>query len=326
MGLQIAFEENATADDIKILSDGIAAHDREIAGERENRTVTFFLRDDDGVIVGGVHGNYGVGGWLYISTLWVSEAVRHKSYGSRLLGHAEQLAAADGCTDVYLDTFSYGALEFYKKLGYVLFGELERFPDEHRRCFLRKRLTPGDNERERVMVLETERLILRRLSLDDADFTLTLLNEPAFVRYIGDRQIKTRDEARVYLDERLIESYRRHGFGMYLTALKNGQNADQPEVPIGICGLVKREALDDVEVGFAFLKDHWAKGYAFESASAVIDYGRKAFGLDRIVAITTTDNDSSIRLLEKLGMQYEKMVRVSDDEAELRLYGMELRP
>ena len=78
-------------------------------------------------------------------------------------------------------------------------------------------------------------------------------------------------------------------------------------------------------MGFAFLQDHWAKGYAFESAAAVIDYGRKAFGLERIVAITTTDNDSSIRLLEKLGMHYEKMVRVKDDEPELRLYAMQLR-
>ncbi len=144
MAYQITFEENPTPEEIQILSDGIAEYDRAKIGARERRSVTFFVRDEEGAIVGGVHGNYSVSGWLYISTLWVSDVVRGCGYGTRLMLQAEQEAVSHGCRHAYLDTFSFEAVEFYQKLGYTIFGELEDFPAGHRRCFLRKKLSAPD--------------------------------------------------------------------------------------------------------------------------------------------------------------------------------------
>jgi len=119
-----------------------------------------------------------------------------------------------------------------------------------------------------VNVIETNRLTHRKLTLDDAEFILDLLNQPSFIQFIGDRGVRTLEDAREYLSKRLIESYERFGFGLYLTLLKEGQ------IPIGICGLVKRDSLDDIDIGFAFLPQYWLKGYAFESASAVLTYAK----------------------------------------------------
>lgn len=163
-------------------------------------------------------------------------------------------------------------------------------------------------------IIETERLILRKLSTDDAGFILDLLNQPSFIQFIGDRSVRTHDDAREYILKRLIYSYQRFGFGLYLTLLK------ESEIPIGICGLVKRESLKDVDVGFAFLPQYWSKGYAFEAASAVLTYGRDNLGLKRIVGITTPDNHGSIRVLEKMGLKFEKMVKLSEDDIELKLF------
>jgi len=157
-------------------------------------------------------------------------------------------------------------------------------------------------------------LVLRRLTTDDAEFILELLNEPSFLQYIGDKGVRTIDDARKYLLTGPMDSYDRHGFGLYLTALK------ESGVPIGMCGLLKRETLDDVDIGFAFLPKHWLKGYAFESASAVMDYSRDTLGLERIVAVTAPDNTGSIRVLEKLGMRFEKMVRLAEDGPESKLF------
>ena len=163
-------------------------------------------------------------------------------------------------------------------------------------------------------VVETDRLVLRRLTTDDAEFILELLNEPSFLQYIGDKGVRTLDDARRYLLTGPMDSYERHGFGLYLTALK------ESGVPIGMCGLLKRETLDDVDIGFAFLPKYWLKGYAFESASAVMDYSRDTLGLERIVAVTAPDNTGSIRVLEKLGMRFEKMVRLAEDGPESKLF------
>lgn len=166
-------------------------------------------------------------------------------------------------------------------------------------------------------VIETERLLLRKLSTDDADFILDLLNQPSFIQFIGDRGVRTLDDARGYISKRLIESYERFGFGLYLTLLKQG------EVPIGICGLVKRDSLDDIDIGFAFLPQYWLKGYAFESASAVLAYTKNVLGIKRIVGIATPDNHGSIRVLEKLGLKFEKMVKLSEDDMELKLFALD---
>jgi RimJ/RimL family protein N-acetyltransferase len=168
-------------------------------------------------------------------------------------------------------------------------------------------------------VLETERLTLRRLSIEDAGFILELVNEPSWLRFIGDKGVKTIQDARDYILKGPVNSYERFGFGLYLVELKgNG-------IPIGICGLVKRESLKDVDLGFAFLPKFWGNGYAYESAAAVMAWGKSALGLNRIVAVTTPDNHRSIKLIEKLGLSFEKMVRLSEDDQELKLFAQVCR-
>ena len=164
--------------------------------------------------------------------------------------------------------------------------------------------------------LETERLVLRRLSRGDAPFLLELLNEPSFLRYIGDKGVRTEADARRYVETGPLASYERFGFGLLRVELKESGE------PIGMCGLLKRDALPDVDVGFAFLPRFWSKGYAFESASAVLAHARDALGLRRVLAITSPDNEASIRLLEKLGFQFERMARVPEDGPEVRLFAL----
>lgn len=164
-----------------------------------------------------------------------------------------------------------------------------------------------------MKVLETDRLVLRRLSADDGEFVLGLLNEPSWLRFIGDRGVRTVDGARDYILEGPVAMYERLGFGLYLTELKSDG------APIGLCGLIKRAELEDVDIGFAFVPRFWGKGYAYESASAVMTYAKNVLGLDRIVAITSLDNDRSIALLGKLGFRFEKTIRMPNDE-EVRLF------
>ena len=166
-------------------------------------------------------------------------------------------------------------------------------------------------------VVETDRLILRRVEVEDSEFILDLLNDPSWVRYIGDRGVRTLDEARDYILKTLVAMYERLGFGLYLVELKDER------IPIGICGLIKRDSLEDVDLGFAFLPKFRRHGYAYESASAVVEHGRRTFGLNRLVAITTPDNYDSVRLLEKLGFSFERMVKLSGDSEEISLFAWE---
>jgi len=147
MKYEITFEENPADEKLQILSEGIDQYTQSKIGGNGNIQLTFFLRDKEGLIVGGVHGNYSKFGWLYISTLWVSERVRGSDYGTQLMKHIEGEAIKAGCINAYLDTFSFQAPEFYKKLGYTVFGELEDFPVGHSRCFLRKRLIQSESQR-----------------------------------------------------------------------------------------------------------------------------------------------------------------------------------
>jgi RimJ/RimL family protein N-acetyltransferase len=169
-----------------------------------------------------------------------------------------------------------------------------------------------------LKVLETDRLNLRWLSNDDAEFILELLNEPSFLRFIGDKGVRTLDDARDYILNGPADMYTRLGFGLYLTELKDGG------VPIGICGLLKRDGLEDVDIGFAFLPKFWARGYAYESAAAVMAYGKTVLGLNRIVAITSPDNYASGRLLEKLGLRFERIIHLLNDASEVRLFASDL--
>lgn len=167
-------------------------------------------------------------------------------------------------------------------------------------------------------LLETERLILRALSPDDAEFILELLNDPSYIHNIGDRKVRTVEGAKVYIKKGPIASYGSNGFGLRLVELK------ETHEPIGICGLIKREMLEDVDIGYAFLPKFWSKGYATESAEAVKAFARDVIGLKRLIGITDPDNTGSIHVLEKLGMTFEKMVRLSADDIELKLFSMDL--
>jgi len=166
-----------------------------------------------------------------------------------------------------------------------------------------------------LTILETERLLLRQLSTEDAEFILELLNEPSFIRNIGDRGVRTIDDANSYILNGPVASYAKNGFGLYLVKLKETAES------IGMCGLIKRDTLEDVDIGYAFLPRFWSKGYAVESARAVKEYARNAVGLKRIVAIVDPQNEDSIHVLEKIGLQFEKMVKLSEDDIELKLFG-----
>jgi RimJ/RimL family protein N-acetyltransferase len=163
-------------------------------------------------------------------------------------------------------------------------------------------------------VIQTERLVLRQLDLNDAEFILELLNEAAFLRFIGDKGVRTLSDARAYIVKGPMDSYGRHGFGMYATCLLDG-------TPAGICGLVKRDGLADVDVGFALLPRHRSKGYAVESASAVLAHARRVLRLQRIVAITSPENVGSIAVLEKIGLKFERTIRLAEHSPELKLFG-----
>lgn len=169
----------------------------------------------------------------------------------------------------------------------------------------------------RHAVIETKRLALLEFQPSDAEFVLQLVNTPKWISFIGDRGVRTLDDAVKYIDERIVSSYRRFGFGLYLVKLKDGTT------PVGMCGLVRREHLNDVDLGFAFLPEFEKTGYALEASSAVLEFARDGLRLKRIVAITMRENNRSIKLLEKLGLQFEKMIS-SPGEQDLMLYGISM--
>lgn len=163
-------------------------------------------------------------------------------------------------------------------------------------------------------ILVTERLALRELHGGDAGFILELLNEPGWLRYIGDRGIRTLEAAAEYIENVPRRMYREQGFGLWAVEAKGSGE------PLGMCGLIKRPGLDDIDIGFAFLERHGRRGYGLESASAVMDHARRVLGLQRIVAITSVDNHASIRLLERIGLRFEKMVNLPGDDEAIKLF------
>lgn len=166
--------------------------------------------------------------------------------------------------------------------------------------------------------LETGRLRLREFSVDDSQFIIELLNEPSFIRNIGDRNVHNTEDAHRYLQNGPLASYAKNGFGLYAVILKETSEL------IGMCGLIKRDQLQDVDIGYAFLPRFWSKGYALEAVSAVKSHGRDVVGLKRLVAIVDPGNDPSIRVLEKIGMKFEEMVKLSEDDIELKLFATDL--
>lgn len=167
-------------------------------------------------------------------------------------------------------------------------------------------------------IMETERLRLREFDSTDGELIFALLNSPGWLKYIGSRSISTIDDAVNYIDTKLRKSYRESGFGFYLVELKaSGEKA-------GMCGLVKRDGLDDVDIGFALLPEFENKGYAYESSQCVINYAVKKLNINKLAAITLPNNLPSIKLLEKLGMKFDKKINIPGDPEELLLYTMEL--
>ena len=164
------------------------------------------------------------------------------------------------------------------------------------------------------MITETPRLRIRELTVDDAEFIFGLVNEPSFLEHIGDKGVRNLEDARQFILEGPWASHRDRGYGQFLVELKEGGD------PIGVCGLLYREALDVSDIGCAFLPQYWRRGFAYEAACAVMEYGRSTLGIDKIVGLTSEENVASIKAMEKLGMSFEKMVKMSDDDQGTALF------
>jgi len=169
-----------------------------------------------------------------------------------------------------------------------------------------------------VNVLATERLVLRWLAADDAEFILELMNDPDWLRFIGDRGIRTVEDARGYIANGPADMISRLGFGLYAV------ERSKDRTPIGICGLLRREWLEDVDLGFAFLPRFRGAGYAHEAAAATLEHARTTLGLERILAIVSPENHDSVRLLTKLGLTFQRMARPSADADEVCIFGRTL--
>lgn len=166
-------------------------------------------------------------------------------------------------------------------------------------------------------ILQTGRLSMRWLTLDDAELMLAIWNDPTFVRHVGDRGVRTLEDARTTLAEGPMTLYEKHGYGPYRVALR------ETDVPMGTCGLFKRDHLDDPDIGFGFLPEFCGRGYGWESAEAVTTHARESLGLKRLTAIVSPGNDASIGLIEKLGMQFECAIRMPGEDHDVSLYGID---
>ncbi len=163
-------------------------------------------------------------------------------------------------------------------------------------------------------IVETERLVLREMTTADAPLMLELLNEPAFIEYVADRGVRTTVQAAEYIAEKILPSYTRFGFGFYVVELKDSGTS------IGMCGLIKRETMEDVDIGFSILERFWGHGYATEAAAAVMNHALTAHRLPRVVAVTAPENFRSMAVLQKIGLRFEKMISLPGYTFESRLF------
>jgi RimJ/RimL family protein N-acetyltransferase len=163
-------------------------------------------------------------------------------------------------------------------------------------------------------VLETERLRLKQFTFDDIPFVIELLNSPGWLQFIGDRNVRTPEQAKSYLENGPLKSYALNGYGLCLVERKDdGQ-------PVGMCGILNREALDSPDIGFAFLPAFHGQGYALEIAQATIDDARETWGVSKLAAVVLEANTRSIRLLEKIGLSYVRPIQFPGSEDKLLLY------
>jgi RimJ/RimL family protein N-acetyltransferase len=165
------------------------------------------------------------------------------------------------------------------------------------------------------VIAETGRLILAKVTLQDAPFFLELLNTPNYIKYVGDRKIRTLSATKEYLQNGILKSYQKYGFGFYKILLKSEELKT-----IGICGLIKRDELKNVDIGFGFLPEYEGRGFGFESANQVLKLAQHHFGLKTVAAVVSRNNSNSIKLLSKLGLDYQKKVIPFEDGEELLLY------
>jgi len=168
-----------------------------------------------------------------------------------------------------------------------------------------------------VQILETNRLILREVTLDDGQFIFDLLNTPKFKKYIGDRGVNSLEESREFIDTKYRQSYIDHGYGLYAIETKDDGKS------VGVCGFVRRDSLPGPDIGFAFLPEFEGKGYGFESAKAVMDFGRDTLGFTNLFAITSQDNEVSGKLLAKLGFTFGELISMPNGET-LKLFKTQL--
>ncbi len=165
-----------------------------------------------------------------------------------------------------------------------------------------------------MIIAETERLILRECTVADAPFIQKLVNTPTWLQYIGDRHIHSEADALRYLKNGPFHSYEEHGYGLWMVLLK------ATDTPVGICGLIRRVLLDGPDIGFAFLPEYTGKGIGYEAASATLRYAREKLGMQDILAITMPENRTAINLLVKIGLQFRKMIQITEDEPPLMLF------
>lgn len=163
-------------------------------------------------------------------------------------------------------------------------------------------------------VAETERLRLREFTFDDAEFIIALLNSPGWIEFIGERYVKNRDQAITYLENGPMKIYKDHGFGLWMVELKENK------IPIGMCGILKRDILDHPDIGFCLLPGYAGMGYAYESAHAAMKTAKETYSITTLCAITLAHNEPSITLLEKLGFKFVRPIQFPDDDEALMLY------
>ena len=165
-----------------------------------------------------------------------------------------------------------------------------------------------------MTISETDRLRLRWLTVDDAPFIIELLNDPSFIKFIGDKGVRTIADAEKYILNGPVASYEQFGFGLNATELKD------TSTPIGMCGILKRETLPHPDIGFAFLPAYRNHGYAFEAAAAVMKHARAVLHVETVLAITTPDNEASGKLLNKIGLTFDRLIRLTPESEEVKLF------
>ncbi|MGB3588188.1 MAG: GNAT family N-acetyltransferase [Tunicatimonas sp.] len=165
-----------------------------------------------------------------------------------------------------------------------------------------------------MRILETDRLVIEQASTDDASFFYRLLNSPTWLKYIGDRGIRSEEDAQSYIEDNFIGSYQEFGHGLFKMVRKDGS------VPIGVCGFIKRSYLKSADIGFAILPEYEGQGYTLEAAQALMNYGRTVLKLNPILAITTDTNSKSRALLTRIGLRQAGKVKPNNSETEFLLY------